>query len=80
MVSNRHYYSYQHDFPEPVRPPYYSVAFFFLIKHVHNNTPLNLAWVSFKPWYQLLLAQGDTHTNEDQDSPPVLIRSKFEDN
>ena len=38
----------QHDFPEPVRPPYYSVAFFSLIKNVHNTTPLNVAWVSVK--------------------------------
>ena len=69
----------QHDFPEPVRPPYYSVAFFSLIKNVHNNTPLNVAWVSVNQWYHILLEQGGTHTNEDH-SPPVLIRSKFEEN
>ena len=70
----------QHDFPEPVRPPYYSVAFFSIIKNVHNKTPLNVAWVSVKQWYQLLLEQDVTHTTEDEDSPPVVIRSKFEEN
>jgi hypothetical protein len=82
-----HYYSTlyrwhvldQHDFLEPVRPPYYSAAFFSTIKHVHNNTPLNVAWVSVKQWYQLLLEHGVTHTSDDEDSPPVLFESRFEE-
>ena len=51
-----------------------------LFKNVHNNTPLNVAWISVKQWYQLLLEQDVTHTTEDEDSPPVVIRSKFEEN
>ena len=70
----------QHDIPEPARPPYYSLAFFSLIKHVHNNTPLNVAWVSVKEWYQLIMEQGITHSSEDEDSPPVLLESRFEEN
>ena len=50
------------DFPNPGRPPYYSSAFFNLIKDVRETTPLNLAWVTVKQWYQLLLERGVTHT------------------
>ena len=69
----------QHDFPEPARPPYYSLDFFSLIKNVHKNTPLNVAWVSVKEWYQLIMEQGVIQTSEDEDSPPILIASKFEE-
>ena len=67
------------DIPDPGRPPYYSPAFFATIKNVHQNTPLNLAWINVKQWYQLLLEDGVTHTVEDTDTPPVLIVSKFEE-
>ena len=65
--------------PDPGRPPYYSTAFFTLIKQVKDTTPLNIAWVPVKQWYQLLMEMGVTHSSEDQDSPPVLISSKLEE-
>ena len=39
-----------------------------------------MAWVTVKQWYQLLLERGVTHTSEDPDSPPLLIKSKLEEN
>ena len=39
----------------PGKPPYYSTNFFALIKDIKDNTPLNVAWVTVKQWYQLLL-------------------------
>ena len=66
-------------FPDPGRPPYYSNTFFTIIKHVKDTTPLNIAWVSVKQWYQLLMEKGVTHSTDDQDSPPVLISSKLEE-
>ena len=65
--------------PDPGRPPYYSTNFFNLIMHVKENTPLNVAWVTVKQWYELLLEMGVTHTSEDDEAPPVLISSKLEE-
>ena len=69
----------ERDFPCPGRPPFYSTTFFDLIKDVKENTPLNIAWVSVKQWYQLLLERGVTHTSTDHDSPPILIKSRVEE-
>ena len=85
--SNNQYYRYlfkwhvleERDFPNPGRPPYYSTSFFDIIRDVKNNTPLNLAWVTVKQWYQLLLERGVTHTSEDLDAPPVLIPTRLEE-
>ena len=66
-------------FADPGRPPYYSLQFFSVIKDVHLNTPLNVAWVSMKEWYQIILERGVTHTSEDLESPPVIISSRLEE-
>ena len=65
--------------PDPGQPPYYSSEFFKIIRFVKENTPLNVAWVTVKQWYQLLLERGITHTSEDPDTPPLLIKSKLEE-
>ena len=66
-------------FSDPGRPPYYSSTFFNLIKDVKENTPLNVAWVTVKQWYQLLLERGVTHTSDNPDTPPVLINTRVEE-
>jgi hypothetical protein len=68
----------QRESANPGRPPYFSADFFAVIKDVHQNTPLNVAWITLKQWYQLLLERGETHTSDDPDSPPVLILSRLE--
>ena len=65
--------------PDPGRPPYYTAEFFSIIRDVHTNTPLNVAWVTVKQWYQLLLERGVTHNSDDPDSPPTLIPSSAEE-
>ena len=42
-------------FPNPGYPPFYNVAFFDVIKHVHRNSPLNVVTMSEKDWYTLLV-------------------------
>ena len=64
--------------PDPGRPPYYSVDFFSLIKDVKENSPLNVAWVTAKQWYQLILEKNVTHDCTDPNLPAVLLPSKFE--
>ena len=68
----------QRDLPNPGCPPYYSSAFFSLIKDVHENTPLNVTWITVKEWYRLLLEKGVTHTSDDPSAPALLIASKVE--
>ena len=51
----------QRDLPNPGRPPYYSSDFFSLINDVHENTPLNVTWISVKEWYRLLLEMIHLH-------------------
>ena len=67
-------------FSDPGCPPYYSPAFFSVIKEVKETTPLNVAHVTVKQWYQLLLEKGVTHTSENPDTPPLLIASRAEGN
>ena len=69
----------QRDFPCPGMPPYYSTTFFAIIKDVKENTPLNIAWVTVKQWYTLLMERGITHTSDDHDAPPVLIPTRLEE-
>ena len=66
--------------PNPGRPPYYSTAFFSLIKDVKDSTPLNVAWVTVKQWYQLLLEKDVTHIDTVPHSPAQLIPTKLEEN
>ena len=65
--------------PDPGRPPYYSTKFFEIIKEVKDTTPLNVAWVTVKQWYQLLLERNMTHDCSAPDSPPVLLHTRLED-
>ena len=67
------------DMADPGRPPYYSADFFSTIRDVHQNTPLNLAWVTLRQWYQILIERGITHTSNDLDSPPQLILNRSEE-
>ena len=67
------------EMPDPGRPPYYSAEFFTIIKDIHNNTSLNVVWITVKQWYQILLERGLTHTSDDPDSPPILIKSHLEE-
>ena len=64
---------------DPGRPPYYSEEFFKIIKDTHFNSPLNVAWITLKQWYQILIERGVTHTTEAQDSPPILLPSHLEE-
>ena len=64
--------------PNPGCPPYYSSHFFSIIKEVADNSPLNVAHLSVKQWYRLLLEQGITHSSEDPTVPPAIIASKLQ--
>ena len=67
------------DIPFPGLPPFYSTTFFKIIKDVKENTPLNVAWITVKQWCQLLLERGVTHTSNDTEAPPDLIKTRLEE-
>ena len=69
----------ERELPDPGRPPYYPVSFFSFIKEIHQDTPLNIIWITLKQWYQLLLEHGITHTSIDQDLPAVMLKSRLEE-
>ena len=41
--------------PNPGLTPYYDKTFFSIIKHYKNNSPMNIAVLSTRQWYRLLL-------------------------
>jgi hypothetical protein len=49
----------------PGLPPFYNKEFFSAISHVHHNTPLNVAHMTEKQWYQLLLENKVTMVETD---------------
>ena len=66
-------------YPEPPRPPYYSLAFFNVIKEVKDRGPWNIIWMTLGQWYDHLLKRDKTHTISDPDDPPCLKPSRVED-
>ena len=66
------------DIPNPGCPPFYSTYFFSIIRDTHENTPLNVAWVTVKQCYRLLVEKGITHSIENLSVPSALIASKLE--
>ena len=44
----------------PALPPYYSAAFFDMIRQVKSNTPLNVSTMSTAQWYRVLVEQNIT--------------------
>ena len=59
----------ERDLPNPGCPPYYSSKFFSIIRDVRNNSPLDVALISVKQWYKILIERGVTHTSEDNNFP-----------
>ena len=57
----------------PGCPPFYSTTFFSTIRDVHENTPLNVTWITVKQWYTILLEKGVTLSSDDPSAPAVLI-------
>jgi hypothetical protein len=63
---------------DPGRPPYYSEHFFSTIRKVKDKTHLNVTYITSKHWYEIILREGVTHTRQDEQTPPVIIRTRSE--
>ena len=66
------------DLPDPGLPPYYDQAFFDTIKHYHQHSPLNVAVMSIKQWYQALLEDRVLMNPPTDTSPQSLIPVRVE--
>ena len=73
----RYYVLGETSLPDPGRPPFYSADFFSKIRQVHDESPLNVAHMTEKQWYQLLLE--DTCTmEEDNGGHRISIKCRVE--
>ena len=62
--------------PDPGFPPFYSAEFFSKIRHIHEESPLNVAVMTEKQWYQLLLE--DNCTMEEVNGQRIPIKCRVE--
>ena len=63
--------------PNPGLPPFYSAQFFSKIRQVHEESPLNVALMTEKQWYQLLLEDSCT-MEEGNGGQRILIKCRVE--
>ena len=64
--------------PEPSLPPYYDKEFFNTIKHYHETSPLNIAVMTTKQWYKVLLEDKVLMTSTNETLPRSLIPARVE--
>ena len=61
----------------PGVPPFYNQEFFSVISQVHQHTPLNVAHMSEKQWYQYLLESNVTRAENDDDNQLIPCRAEI---
>ena len=59
--------------PDPGLTPYYDKTFFNIIKHYKNNSTMNIATLSTRQWYRMLLEDRVLMSREDENSVPTLL-------
>ena len=64
--------------PDPGLPPFYDQAFFDTIKHHTETTPLNVATMSTKQWYTVLMEAQVLMSPATETSPPTLLPVRTE--
>ena len=64
--------------PDPGIPPFYDKKFFSTIRHYHENSPLNVAVMSTKQWYSVLMEDQVLMQPATDSSPPALIQVRAE--
>ena len=64
--------------PDPGLPPYYDQQFFDTIRHYHQASPLNIAVMSIKQWYAVLLEDRVLMSPATDNTPPLLLPVRAE--
>ena len=68
----------EHSLPDPGLTPYYDKDFFNLILHYKTNSTLNIATMTIKQWYTVLLEDKVLMSPATQDSPAALFPVRTE--
>ena len=63
---------------DPGYPPYYDKDFFKTIKHYQETSPLNIAVMTTKQWYQVMLEDQVLMTPTDENTSPALVPVRVE--
>ena len=74
----RYYVLDETSITNPGLPPYYDQGFFDLIKSVHFECPLNIAFLSTKQWYRLLLERVVLNSPATDNEPERLLPVRCE--
>ena len=64
--------------PDPGITPYYDNTFFSTIRHYQQNCPLNIAVMTTKQWFNVLMEDQVLMAQGDDDQPPSLIPVRVE--
>jgi hypothetical protein len=64
--------------PNPGTTPYYDPAFFTTIRHYQENCPLNIATMTTKQWYRVLIEDQVLMSPAADNQTPSLIPSRVE--
>ena len=64
--------------PDPGLPPFYSEDFFKTIQHYHVNSPMNIARMSTKEWYRVLLEDQLLMSQPTENNPAQLLPTRVE--
>ena len=63
---------------DPGIPPFFSQDFFSAIRNVHETSPLNIATMTSRQWYHLLLEDNMTMVSASVDGPRLFAPCKAE--
>ena len=64
--------------PDPGLPPYYDQQFFDTIRHYHLSSPLNVAVMSIKQWYTVIMEDRVLMSPATENTPSCLLSVRAE--
>jgi hypothetical protein len=64
--------------PNPGVPPFYDENFFATIRHYHETSPLNIAVMTIKQWYSVLMEDRVLMSQATEDNPQLLLPVRAE--
>ena len=68
----------EHDLPDPGMTPYYDDQFFETLRHYHTTSPLNIAVMTIKQWYTVLMEDRLLMSPATENSPQRLLPLRAE--
>ena len=68
----------EHDLLDPGVTPYYDAGFFETLRLYHNNSPMNIAKMTIKQWYTVLMEDRLLMSQATENTPqsPFPLRAE----